>query len=71
LASGEVRDELFYSKSRKKLIIPVKLDSSSTDWYDYNFMQIDYIDPKQMPNAIQKLIKRVKFEINRSSVIKE
>ena len=71
LASGEVRDELFYSKSRKKLIIPVKLDSSSTDWYDYNFMPIDYIDPKHMPNAIQKLIKRVKFEINRSTVIKE
>lgn len=71
MASDEVRNELFYSRSRKKLIIPVKLDSSSTDWYDYNFMQIDYIDPKQMPNAIQKLIKRVKFEINRSSVIKE
>ena len=71
MASDEVRNELFYSRSRKKLIIPVKLDSSSTDWYDYNFMQIDYIDPKHMPNAIHKLIKRVKFEIKRNSSLQE
>lgn len=69
IASKEVEKEIDFSESRGKKIIPIRLDDTPySDELDYDLRRIDYIDIKRMPNATQKLIDAVKFEIRRSTI---
>ena len=69
IASKEVEKEIDFSESRGKKIIPIRLDDTPySDELDYDLRRIDYIDLKRMPNATQKLIDAVKFEIRRSTI---
>ena len=70
--SREVEKEIGNSDRLGKKIIPVRFDDTpySKDLaYDLNL--IDYIDMNRMPNATQKLIEKVKFEIKRRPPLKE
>lgn len=70
--SREVVKEIGSSDRFGKKIIPVKFDDTpySKDLaYDLNI--IDYIDMKRTPNATQKMIEKVKFEIKRRTLLKE